>query len=179
MSTPIRELEAWAAWCAEADRLGLHRGERLDFDSVLVGISVPIRPAELDAILVERTRIARLQRPAYRIDGLTITADPVGVVNNLAAVVAELRARLKDAHRLAVLDDIDRQIAEGRTEVAAAKAWARGSSVRTIRRRRDETGQNRRPLSGGRPKTRVTIDPGRASPSRARLANPAKTERVA
>lgn len=123
MTNPISEHEAWKAWQAEAARLGLHRGERLDFDSLLVG--VPPSPAGLDRVIVERTRLARLQRPLYRLEGTTIRLDPLGRVDNMAAIRAELHERAVEAHRAAILADVSRQLAEGRPLAAAARSWNR------------------------------------------------------
>jgi hypothetical protein len=164
VTTPIRELEVWAAWCQEAARLELHAGDRLDFDALLVGVRIPLASRALDAILVERTRLARLRRPAYRLEDLAIVADPLGLADNLAGVVDELRQQRRDAHRLAILEDVARQVAAGRTEEAAARSW--NAAVRTLRRWRAETGQNRRPMSAGRPKTGRTVVASRSTSSR-------------
>jgi hypothetical protein len=162
---PIRELEAWAAWCAEADRLGLHRGERVDLDGLLVAVRIPMSRADLDRILAERTRLARLRRPAFRLEGLTIVGEPLGLADNLADVVAELRRRIRDAHRQTVLDDIDRQITEGRSERAAVRSW--DCAVRTVRRWRSETGQKRPRMAAGAVKTGLSVETSRRNSSSA------------
>jgi len=143
LSRPIREPEAWMAWCDEAARLGLHVGDRSELDALLVGAQIPLRPLDLDSIIVERTRLARLRRPAYRVEGLTIIADPLGLVDNLSRACDELRWHWRDAHSRAIVDDVDRQIAEGRSRPQAARTWSR--SARTLRRRRADTAARRTP----------------------------------
>ena len=179
MTHPIRELEAWAAWCAEAKRLGLGVGERFDFTLFLHDEGAPpYRPAGLRRILDRATAAARSERDLFRlvdvvsgavdvaghsIEGSVIVIDPAGCRDNLAKIAEQLRDRAATAHREVVLEEVAR-IGFERT----ARRWPAGHSERTIRRWDAENpGKIAPPVATASPESRSMIEAEPVACSRA------------
>lgn len=101
-------------------------------------------------MLSERVRLARRRRPLYVLDGSTIRTDPLGRVDNLSSLLAELRYRAAAAHRAAVLADL----ATGRRPADVAREW--DITTRTLRRWR-QADKIALPVSAEGAESRATI----------------------